>query len=167
MEKREVAAAETKELVAFYNENAATPVKKFANRAKAESRVIALIDEMEADLEATEVDTFDASTKTARHTGKQANKATKAAINSTGKRTLSEAIAESWKVDETREKRSQRSAVKVSGKEYPSVRKAFIALDLPAGECITFRIKLKAAGTLKGKEAYGKTWTIIPLNYED
>jgi len=41
-----VTTATTRELVDFYNEHAERPVKKFANRATAERRVQAMIDEL-------------------------------------------------------------------------------------------------------------------------
>lgn len=153
----DVKAATTKELIEFYNDNSDKTVKKFANRTTAENRILALMEEMDDE---HEVDIFDAGKK---------KKAVKSAVADVEKAvsSLSDAIAESWKDPETREKRSQRSAVKVSGTQYGSVRKAFTELGLPAGECIGFRIRLKAAGSLKSKKAYGKTWTIIPLNYED
>jgi hypothetical protein len=49
MLKTEVKTASTADLVAFYNKhNKKAPVKKFADRATAEKRVTALIDEIEA-----------------------------------------------------------------------------------------------------------------------
>lgn len=75
----------------------------------------------------------------------------------------SEAIKQSWKDERTKEKRAQRSAVKVDGEVYPSVRKAFLALGLPIKEHVRFRMKLKQKQALK---AYDHTWKIVPLNYE-
>ena len=147
-----VQEATTKELVEFYNDNADKPVKKFTNRAKAEARVEALIEELEDGTQ--EPDIFDASKTKVKKAVEKVEKAT---------RSLSEAIVESWKVEETRVKRSERSAVRVGRLEYPSVRKAFVELDLPLKEHISFRMKLKAEGKLK---AYNTTWTIIPLNYD-
>lgn len=57
-----------------------------------------------------------------------------------------ESIAESWKDPNVAAKRAQRTAVRVDGVEYRSVRAAFIALGLPLSKHIRFRMALKAAG---------------------
>lgn len=44
--KSQIEAAETKELIAFYNENAAKPVNKFADRETAVRRCVALMEEL-------------------------------------------------------------------------------------------------------------------------
>jgi len=72
--------------------------------------------------------------------------------------TRSEAIAESWKNEATRAKRTQRHAVRVNGNEFKSVRAAFAALNLPMKTCIKFRMALKAAGKI---EENGNTWEVI------
>jgi hypothetical protein len=78
------------------------------------------------------------------------------------KNNLAQAIHESWKVEETYNKRRQRSAVIVNGLEYPSIPQAFRDLNLPLNECIKFRMELKV---LKKAEAYGYRWEIVPKNY--
>lgn len=143
-----VTEATMKELLAFYNENAEKPVKRFADRKTAERRVSALMEEMDG----PEVFTPDAPAR-----GKVVVEAPRAASA-----TRSEAIARSWEDEETRAARSQRSAVEVDGHYYGSVRKAFIALDLPMKLHIAFRGELKAAGEL---DAYDHHWEIVPLNY--
>lgn len=61
-------------------------------------------------------------------------------------RTLSKAIADSWKNPEIAAKRSTRNSVKANGVEYRSVREAFRVLRLPIAKHIPFRMALKAAG---------------------
>jgi len=120
--------ATTKELVAYYNEHAEKPVKKFADRKTAERRVNELIASMDKPIA----------------------------------QVRSEAIAKSWEKPEVKAKRRQRSAVKVDGVEYRSVRAAFGALKLPLNEHIAFRMQLKSDGKTK---CYDRQWEIIPQNY--
>jgi len=61
-------------------------------------------------------------------------------------RSLSQAIADSWKNPEIAAKRSTRNSVKADGIEYRSVREAFRTLRLPIAKHIPFRMELKAAG---------------------
>lgn len=75
------------------------------------------------------------------------------------------AIAASWTDAETARKRKTRHVVRVTDAagrrvEYGSVRKAFIALGLPLGQHIKFRMALKAAGNLEG---YGMKWEAIQI----
>jgi len=59
----------------------------------------------------------------------------------------STAVAASWSDAGVKAARSQRNGVLVNGKtEYKSVRAAFVALGLPIGSHIKFRMKLKADG---------------------
>lgn len=70
----------------------------------------------------------------------------------------SEAVAETWKDPEVKAKRSQRHKVRVDGKEYRSVRAAFLAFGLPMAKHIKFRMELKAEGQLN---AFGHHWEVI------
>lgn len=70
------------------------------------------------------------------------------------------AIAASWSDDEVRKARATRHAVLVDKVEYRSVRAAFVALGLPLGQHISFRMQLKAEGTAN---AYGKKWAVIEV----
>lgn len=71
-------------------------------------------------------------------------------------------IAASWEDAEIRAKRRQRSAVEVDGKQYRSVKAAYIALGLDLKGHIPFRMLLKENGHAK---VDGRYWKIIPLNY--
>lgn len=167
-----VSTATTKELVAFYNANAETPVKRFSDRATAERRVSRLLEEM-----------AQASGEECKHTycsinsalevvcdvcgevqepaeaeqmeKKEADAEAPAATEAPTDKVRSEAISESWKDPEVKAKRSARHFVRVDGVEYRSVRAAFVALSLPLNQHIKFRMALKAAGKL---ESYGKSW---------
>jgi hypothetical protein len=75
---------------------------------------------------------------------------------------ISAGVAASWTKPEVRAARRQRSAVEVDGTIYPSVYKAFLALDLPVSVHIPFRGELKAKGEMS---KYGHEWKIIPINY--
>lgn len=156
-----VKEAATKELVEFYNEHADKPVKKFSDRKTAERRVSELLEELEGhkvvvigpeDFDDDFPSEYDAPTSVPMKPRK----------GKTTSLTRSEAIAKSWTVPETAEKRSQRSAVEVDGQVYRSVRAAFEALGLPMKHHIPFRMDLKAAGT---STDFGHKWKIIPLNY--
>lgn len=112
-----VSSVATSVLVAFYNDRAENPVKKFATRAIAEARVTAILE-------------AEAAARAAKPAG----------------RTLAQAITESWKNPETAAKRATRHGVIANGQEYRSVREAFTALRLPIAKHIPFRMALKAAG---------------------
>lgn len=146
-----VETAATKDLVAFYNANAAhfgkKVVTKFADRATAELRVRQMV----ADLEAEEsVKNKTAAVKTDEH------KAPKVST------TRSKGISESWNSPEVAAKRAQRHNVKVvlDGKEkgvFRSTLEAFKKLNLPQSGHIKFRMALKAAGQkefVSGKHTY-------------
>lgn len=124
----------TKDLVAFHNEHAESPVKKFATRAKAEERVAALLAEMKPkkrgkkkDKPATDVD-------------------------------RSAAIASSWADPSVRAARTARHPVKVKGIVYRSVRAAFAELGLPDNQHQKFRKELVE----KGRATFdGHIFTIV------
>lgn len=172
MTRLDVVNAKTKELVDFYNEHAEKPVKRFATRAAAEKRVLALFDQglavEEEDL-GTDIDDLDAVDYPENK--KVVEKVAHSTANDEdGSRTdgwkskLAKSIHESWKVEETAMKRKERSAVIVDGEEYPSVAQAFIELDLPMKKVIKFRMRLKKEIEL---DEYGYHWTIVPLNYKE
>jgi hypothetical protein len=117
--------AKTAELVAFYNEHAAKPVTKFADRKTAERRVSELL----------------ATLKPAP----KAVQEKKPAVD------RSAAIAASWTDKRVAAARATRHAVRVTDPRggqgsYKSVREAFMVLALPLGQHIKFRGALKAAG---------------------
>lgn len=126
-----VAAASMADLVAFFNEHAVVPVKRFSDRKAAEKRVNALIEELVA-----------AAKDAAPKATKKAAKADKAPSD------RSAAIAASWADKNVAAARAQRNGVSVDGVEYRSVAAAFTALGLPMGVHIRFRGALKAAGKL-------------------
>ena len=64
---------------------------------------------------------------------------------------------QSWDNHDVAEARKTRDHVIVDGEEYRSVRAAFLALKLPLGEHIRFRMQLKAA---KKAKAYDRAWRI-------
>lgn len=72
----------------------------------------------------------------------------------------SAAIAKSWTDEEVKAKRSQRHAVRVAGKEFRSVRQAFVELNLPLSKHIKFRMELKAAEDQR-LEGFGYTWELV------
>jgi len=169
MTKLDVFNAKTSELVAFYNANTTgSPVKRFATRAAAEKRVMALIDAPAQKVtpiveeELADVDTATEEIAEEETTAKISG-AVKLADGSEWNSQLAASIHESWKVPEFDVKRRQRSAVVVDGNEFPSVRQAFIELDLPLSKHIKFRMTLKKETTL---EEFGMTWEIVPLNYK-
>jgi hypothetical protein len=127
-----ITTATTAELVAFYNANAATAVKKFADRKTAERRVAALIETIKPVVE----------TK-----AKAKPKAPK--VYKTHEE-RSEAIAKSWLVPATKAKRVTRHSVDVVTPEglrmgFRSTKEAFEVLELPLGQHIRFRGQLKAS----------------------
>lgn len=127
-----VAAASMAELVAFFNEHAVVPVKRFSDRKAAEKRVHALIEELAA----------------AAKDAAPAKKSSKAKKADKAPSDRSAAIAASWADKNVAAARAQRNGVAVDGVEYRSVAAAFTALGLPMGVHIRFRGALKAAGKL-------------------
>lgn len=134
--------AKTAELVSFYNRHSGRNIKKFQDRATAETRVAELIAEI-------------------REEAKPAPAA--AATQAPQRSSAAEAIARSWLNSEVAAKRKQRSAVMVDGVEYSSVRAAYLALNLPLKDHIAVRMHLKEAG--KPVIMDGREWVIIPKNY--
>jgi len=129
-----ITTATTAELVAFYNANAATAVKKFADRKTAERRVAALIETIKPVVET------------------KAKAKTKAPKVYKTHEERSEAIAKSWLVPATKAKRVTRHSVDVVTPEglrmgFHSTKHAFEVLELPLGQHIRFRGQLKQAGT--------------------
>lgn len=160
--KKLISEAKTKNLVDFYNVNSGTSIKKFATRAVAERRVGDLIDSLRE--EGDEIQRLDLLTDQDDLSEVKAETAEVKQIEwpeRSSKRSLG--IARSWRDETIAAKRAQRSAVKVDGQWYGSVRKAFLALDLPLKHHIAFRMELKAAGAI---EAFGHKWEVVPLNYE-
>lgn len=82
----------------------------------------------------------------------------------------SAAVAESWKDKAIRDKRTQRTGVRVTGgklkapADFPSVSKAFLALHLPMSKHIKFRGAMKAAGAAKIDDY---TFTAVPFVREE
>lgn len=170
MKTIDITTATTAELVAFYNEHADTPVKRFSDRKTAERRVAALLPCTEETC-CTEVELKDGEPVCAKcgtpeqemneakeeyaeqlqhhHSEDEAKPASEA---------RSAGVAKSWQDPEVRAKRSVRHFVRVDGNEHRSVRAAFIALSLPLKEHIRFRMLLKQEGQL---EAYGFHWEAI------
>lgn len=129
-----ITTATTAELVAFYNANAATAVKKFADRKTAERRVAALIESLPKQVAAKKVSKPKAPKVYKTHEER------------------SEAIAKSWLVPATKAKRVTRHSVDVITPEglrmgFRSTKEAFEVLELPLGQHIRFRGQLKQAGT--------------------
>lgn len=128
-----ITTATTAELVAFYNANASTPVKKFADRKTAERRVAALIE------------TLPTEAKAKRQPKPKAPKVYKTHEE------RSAAISASWRVPPVAAARCTRHAVKVITPEglemgFRSTKQAFECLELPLGQHIRFRGQLKSTG---------------------
>lgn len=187
MNAKQISAAKTAELVAFYNANCAVvgkkPVSKFADRKTAEKRVAELV----ASLPKPKTNAANyvvgtcpkcgaTSDITCGHGDKKGNiiNEHEALCHScghefnynTGKALRKVAtnpgaakqIAASWKDPEVFAARITRNNVKVDGVVYASVREAFVKLGLPLGQHIKFRMNLKAAGKLEG---FGKKWVVL------
>lgn len=137
-----VATATMAQLLAFHNEHAVVPTKRFSTRAAAEKRVTALI----ADIAAN-----------AAVDAPKAKKAKGEKAAPSGDR--SAAIAASWADKAVAAARAARHAVSVDGTEYRSVAAAFTALGLPMGVHIRFRGQLKAAGKMAFS---GHNFKIVP-----
>lgn len=71
----------------------------------------------------------------------------------------SAAIAETWKDPDVAAARARRDHVTADGVEYPSVKQAFIDLELDLRTHIKFRGELKAAGKLVDRN--GIEWAIV------
>lgn len=121
MNANQIPSASAVELVAAYNAAAAKlgekPVTRFADRKAAERRTAAMLARLPV-----------AITRAAPSAQRAAS------------------IAASWADPAVAAKRAERTCVCAGGKEFGSVRKAFVALGLPLGNHIKFRMALKAAG---------------------
>ena len=153
-----ITTATTAELVAFYNANASTPVKKFADRKTAERRVAALIESLPK-----YVDQFDMRELEAKAKRQPKPKAPK--VYKTHEE-RSAAIAASWRVPPVAAARCTRHAVKVITPEglemgFRSTKQAFECLELPLGQHIRFRGQLKATGTKTFASADGNYGFIL------
>lgn len=166
-----ITAATTAELIAFYNANAATPVKRFADRRTAERRVSDLMWKIELTAQygcdhcpACNIHLSngvgehggDVNGRIIRHKtaqfeclgcGAEFGPSIRVAAASA---TRSAAIAASWTDADVAKARATRDAVQVTdGKDgrwtFRSVREAFVRLGLPLGQHIRFRGQLKAA----------------------
>lgn len=184
MNAAQISSAKTSELVAFYNSLAAKPVTKFADRATAEKRVAALIED------AASVFAFsahgkihcpgcgthlsngigqhgeDVNGKIVKHDshefaclgcGHEFGAPIRKVASSASR---SAAIAQSWTNPEVAAKRAERTAVvvKVAGEKAPrsftSTAQAFRKLGLDLAGHIKFRMNLKAAGALAYNDKY-------------
>jgi len=137
----------TKELLDFYNSHVDQfgwdSVKRFSDRVSAERRVKALLDNLGA--------TTDEPKKKVRRNAKTVeSKPTRETIAATKtkapNKTLSEAIAESWKDPVVAAARKAHHNVLVDGVTYRSVLDAFNQLSLPISKHVRFRKMLKSEG---------------------
>lgn len=143
----DVKTAKTSELVAFYNEHAEKPVKKFATRAKAEERVAALLANLAPAAPSAPAPT-EAPAAPKAPADPEATHAKRAA-----------GTARSWQDPVVAAMRSKRYGVTVDGQEFRSVAQAFGALNLPMSRHIKFRGELRDAGKLTDDD--GRVWTIF------
>lgn len=123
----------TANLVTFFNARAEKPVKRFADRATAEKRVLALIESLDAEF----VEADGVLCEVVRVDPVSVDELTTAA-----KRSIAATLT--WKRPEVAAKRVKRNAVMVDGVEFQSVRTAFAFLGLPDSKHIAFRLILKA-----------------------
>jgi hypothetical protein len=138
----------TAQILEAYNAKAPTTVKRFADRATAEKRYLALL----ADAAPSKAAAKPAKTKKAA-----ASKESKPKLSD---KERSDAIAESWNDPKIAAKRAERTRVKVEGVEYQSVADAFRKLKLPMSGHIKFRMALKA--TESGRLSHeGKMFTVV------
>ena len=192
MKNSEIKSAKTAALVSFYNDNCSkidrNPVKKFVNRVTAEKRVASLIEDLEYIGTFGTCDCPNCGTHLSNgvvsdegNGGHEVNgefiKLTRehvclacgeefgdeiAAPKKRGGNN-SAGIAASWLKPEVAAKRAQRSAVEVDEVYYSSVPAAFRELGLPMKTCIAFRMHLKE---VKETSVDGRSWKIVPLNYD-
>ncbi len=170
----DVKKATMKELVDAYNVKASKPVKRFADRATAEKRVLAVLngepqpvveEKAAAPIITTTSEENDMAKATKKTSKSKTTKATKPANATKTKAekkvaaSRSEATANSWANKRVAKDRSVKNKVTVDGKEYNSVLDAFKKLKLPVGKHIRFRGELKAAGN---KVFEGHKFRIVP-----
>lgn len=176
-----VETAKTSELVAFYNANVAEgkQVKKFVNRATAQRRVQALVDELaqtaipfeessESGAEEAAEDPIQLCPNCGIDVGDNGftlDSRTGDTIclvcghgGSSKSTTRSEAQRIAWKNQKTKTTRSRKHRVMVDGEEYRSVKQAFEFLNLPLQKHIKFRGELKREGEVN---AYGFNWKLV------
>lgn len=145
--KTELELLSSAALVALYNNNvpAEKAVKKFSDRATAVKRTLAvlpdsfwaIVEPEKAAPKAKPEWPFDEKAKAAAD---HAN-----AISVAEAKKSSEAIAKSWLNPVVAAARAKRNNVLVEGRGFfVSVKQAFLALDLPIGQHIKFRLELKA-----------------------
>lgn len=144
-------AATTAQLVAFYNESADTPVKRFSDKPTAIKRCAPYLKEEKK----TVKNTYKRATKEdLDHLfGKKEAKAAEPVVKRTREESITahrEGVARTWKNPEVAASRLIRNGVtvKINGREveFQSTRVAFAALGLPDSKHIRFRQVLKAAG---------------------
>lgn len=164
----DVVNASSADLVAWYNAHSGKPaITKFSDRKTAEKRVASMIMEGSAKPAHKEEKPAPVPAQKEEKPKKPAKEEKPApqrdyAPDMDTREKMSAAQRESWKEDEVRAARCERSAVNVDGVDYRSVGQAFEELGLPAGKMVAFRMKLKEAGKLK---EFDHKWEIIPLNY--
>jgi hypothetical protein len=168
MKTIDITTAKTAELVAFFNAHAEKPVKKFADRATAEKRVAALIDELKAKEPKVTPTQFTAEGCCPvcgsaevfvgeAPEGVVINEESMRGCHDCGwfhddkadhvkNEKRAAGVTASWLKPEVKAARSARHAVEVAGVQYRSVREAFKALGLPDNKHIKFRGDLKKAG---------------------
>ncbi len=134
------------------------PVKRFADRKSAVRRVTEVVELIVIEYGSAPVIGEGAEPAAAPKKPKTETPDAPAAKGSN-----SAGIAKSWENPEIAAKRAQRSAVEVDGVQYGSVNKAYKALELDTKDLIQFRMLLKETGSQK--DADGRKWKIIPLNY--
>lgn len=111
----------TAELIAEYNQRKGKSIKKFSSRAAGEAQV-------------------EAARNASGETTKTGSASPKPSAN------RSESTAASWHNKAIAAKRKERTHVRVGGEEYRSVGAAFLALKLPMGKMIPFRMEVKKSG---------------------
>lgn len=140
-----------KEMVEWHNARSAKPVKKFSDHKTAVRRCEALYSDTVETVTRTSVPKKGVKRIVKQNKPKATTPEELHAARSAG-------IAESWKNPEVAAKRAKKQSVIVDGTEYRSVRAAFIELELPLKEHISFRMILKANKTASD---YGHDWKIV------
>jgi hypothetical protein len=170
LSKSNLADFTTAELVQWYNENSGgAPVKRFADRATAEKRVLLLMERLpggknEAPVAEPEAPAAPPSEE-APAAGNKATKPRKAKKTAAAKKAAktpeqrSAAVKASWGDKKTRAARSARYNVKVDGVLYDSTLKAFTALKLNTAPHQRIRRELVANGKV---EHEGRKFVLVP-----
>jgi hypothetical protein len=182
---KDIQAATTSELVAFYNlHNAEKPIKKFADRPTAEKRVLALVEAVELEEAAKNVKAEVKPVIVRAQAQEQSKTVTKQLVDALeadepktkekpdadekkstwtkGRASNAAGVAASWADPSVVAARLQRDgvAVTVDGvtTTHKSTREAFRQYRLPDSKHIRFRLKLKEAGTAVFEQG-GKKYT--------